>query len=276
MGEVVTDVSVDRRRLMEAEKIRAYNRQAWDVAVARGSEWSTPVSVDQIENARNGEWQLRLTPERFIPDSWFPPDLSGLEVLCLASGGGQQGPILAAAGATVTVLDNSPAQLAKDREVARREGLTILTVEGDMADLSILADVSFDLLLNPTSNLFVPDVRPVWHEAYRALRAGGLLLAGFVNPAVYIFDQRKADDGILEVRHKLPYSDLSSISAEERKDYEDDWQPYEFGHTLEDQIGGQIEAGFLISGFYEDVWRGTALAEYMPTFMATLAIKPDP
>jgi 2-polyprenyl-3-methyl-5-hydroxy-6-metoxy-1,4-benzoquinol methylase len=70
-------------------------------------------------------------------------------VLCLASGGGQQGPILAAAGARVTVFDNSPQQLAQDRFVARREGLTLETVEGDMRDLSVFADVSFDLIVHP-------------------------------------------------------------------------------------------------------------------------------
>jgi SAM-dependent methyltransferase len=260
---------------MDADKIRQYNRQAWNVAVARKSEWTIPVSIEQIEAARRGVWQIRLTPTKPAPASWFPADLSETAVLCLASGGGQQGPILAAAGATVTVLDNAPSQLAQDRKVARREGLAIQIIEGDIADLSMLADGSYDLVVNPTSNLFVPDVRPVWREAFRVLRKGGVLMAGFMNPAVYIFDQRLADQGVLQVRHKLPYSDLTSLDPEERKKYEDDWQPYEFGHTWEDQIGGQLEAGFVITGFYEDTWPGTALSDYMPTFAVTRATKPD-
>ena len=81
-------------------------------------------------------------------------------MLCLASGGGQQGPILAAAGANVTVFDNSPRQLAQDRLVADREGLAIETVLGDMADLSAFPDARFDLIVHPVSNVFVPDVRP--------------------------------------------------------------------------------------------------------------------
>src|SRR5205085_1973198 len=102
------------------------------------------------------------------PD-WFPP-VAGLEVLCLASGGGQQGPILAAAGARVTVFDNSPNQLAQDRLVADREGLALETVRGDMADLAAFPDARFDLIVHPCSNMFVPDVRPVWREAFRVLR----------------------------------------------------------------------------------------------------------
>ena len=128
--------------------------------------------------------------------------------------------------------------------------------------------------MHPTSNLFVPDVRPVWREAFRVLRAAGVLMAGFANPVLYIFDQQLADDGVLQVRHKLPYSDLTSLDPEQRKQYEDDLQPYEFGHTLEDQIGGQLDAGFVLTGFYEDVWPGMALAEYMPVFTATRAVKP--
>ena len=81
------------------------------------------------------------------------------------------------------MFDNSPQQLARDRLVAEREGLEIRTVQGDMRDLSAFADASFDLVFHPVSNLFCPEVRPVWREAYRVLRQGGILLAGFMNPA---------------------------------------------------------------------------------------------
>lgn len=256
-----------------ASEIRRYNRQAWDRAVARGSEWTIPVSAAEVAAARQGDWQIRLTPTRAVPRQWFPP-LAGCAVLGLAAGGGQQGPILATAGATVTIFDNSPQQLARDQQVAEREGLTIHTVEGDMADLSVFADERFDLVVHPCSNLFVPNVRPVWQEAFRVLRRGGALLAGFCNPTLYIFDQALADEGQLRVQHKLPYADTISLSAEERQRYLDDEQPLEFGHTLEDQIGGQLDAGFVLTGFYEDGWPGVALAEYMPIFIATRTVKP--
>lgn len=256
--------------------IRAYNREAWNRQVAEGNPWTIPVSPEVVAAARRGEWSVLLTPTISVPRAWFPP-LAGADVLCLASGGGQQGPIFAAAGAHVTVFDNSPMQLARDRAVAEREGLDIRTVEGDMADLSALADASFDLIFHPVSNIFARDVRPVWCEAYRVLRHGGALLAGFNNPDDYIFDLELLDrERRLEVRFKLPYSDTESLSDEALAAYLAKGWPLEFSHTLDDQIGGQLAAGFLLAGFYEDRDQPQAndlLSEYMPTFFATRAVK---
>jgi SAM-dependent methyltransferase len=253
--------------------VRDYNREAWDREVERGNEWTVPVGPDVIEAARQGRWEIVLTETKPVPKDWFP-DLQGADVLCLASGGGQQAPVLAAAGANVTVLDNSPGQLAQDRLVAEREGLALRTVEGDMADLSDFADESFGLVFHPVSNLFAPEVRPVWAEAFRVLRRGGSLLAGFLNPAVYIFDLELADSsGELRARYALPYADATSKSEEEVARQIERGEPLEFSHTLEDQIGGQIEAGFVIAGFYEDRHRDDPIAAHMPTYIATRAIK---
>lgn len=253
--------------------ILTYNRHAWDCQAEKGDRWTVPVGPEVIAAARRGSWQIVLTPTRPVPHAWFP-DLSNLEVLCLASGGGQQAPVLAAAGASVTVLDNSPAQLARDRLVADREGLAIRTVPGDMADLSAFADGSFGLVFHPCSNCFAPDVRPVWREAFRVLRPGGVLLAGFVNPALYLFDDALADRGELVVRHAVPYSDLTSLTEEERRRYTDKDQPLVFGHTLEDQIGGQTDAGFVLTGLFEDRDPAHPLARFLPTFLATRAVRP--
>ncbi len=144
--------------------IRAYNREKWDQQVEQGNPWTIPCTPEMIAAARKGDWTVLLTEQKPVPRSWFPHDLKGLDVLCLASGGGQQGPILAAAGANVTVFDNSPRQLEQDRMVARREGLVLITVEGDMRDLSVFGDESFDLVFHPISNVFCPEVRPVWRS----------------------------------------------------------------------------------------------------------------
>jgi len=216
--------------------IRKYNSLAWDREVERGNKWTIPVCEAVIAAARRGEWEILLTPSKPVPKAWFP-DPKDLDVLCLASGGGQQGPILAAAGANVTVLDNSPKQLEQDRHVAERHALHIATVETDMADLSGLSDQSFDLIVHPVSNCFIPDVRPVWAEAFRVLREGGMLLTGFSNPVTYLFDYDLADrTGVLQAKYTLPYSDLTSPTADERKKSTETGAPLEFSHTLERQI----------------------------------------
>lgn len=254
--------------------ILGYNQEAWDRQVEDGNEWTVPVGPDVIEAARRGEWEVLLTNTKPVPRAWFP-EMRGADVLCLASGGGQQGPVFAAAGARVTVLDNSPKQLAQDRLVAGCESLDLETIQGDMRDLSAFPDGSFDLVFHPVSNLFVPEVRPVWNEAFRVLRCGGTLLAGFLNPMVYIFDLDLADTtGELRVEYELPYAAATSLSEEELEGQLERGDPLESSHTLEDQIGGQTDAGFLISGFYEDRHLDDPIAAYMPTLVATRAIKP--
>ena len=255
--------------------IYQYNRRAWDRQVEKGNKWTVPVEPGVIEAARRGRWDVLLTPTKPVPRNWFP-ELDGLEVLCLASGGGQQGPVFATAGARVTVLDASPAQLARDRLVADREGLSLRTVEGDMADLSCFPDRSFGLIFHPCSNCFAPEIRPVWREAFRVLRVGGVLLAGFTNPALFIFDDSEAERGNLVVRHTLPYSDLGDLTDGERRRYTDEDEPLMYGHTLADQIGGQLDAGFQLGGFFEDVDPSHPLSKHMPAYIATRAIKSAP
>jgi SAM-dependent methyltransferase len=251
-----------------------HQRRAWDRQVELGNGWTVPVGPEVVEAARRGEWSVLLTEQKPVPRGWFPEQLAGLRILCLASGGGQQGPTFAAAGARVAVLDNSPAQLAQDAAVAEREGLDLETFEGDMADLSRFPEGSFDLVFHPVSNCFAASVRPVWREAFRVLRRGGLLLAGFNNPAMFIFDLEDGRQDRLEVKYRLPYSDLESLDDGERGRVLASGRPLEFGHTLEDQIGGQLDAGFRLTALYEDRHRDLRVAEFMPTYVATRAVKP--
>ncbi|CAN5744254.1 class I SAM-dependent methyltransferase [soil metagenome] len=253
-----------------------HNSAAWDKAVDENDNWTVPVGKDAIARARVGDWSIVLTPEKAVPRSWFG-EIEGKDVLCLASGGGQQAPILAAAGAAVTSFDNSAKQLEQDKFVAEREGLSIRIEQGDAADLSRFDDASFDLIFNPCSNLFMPDLRPIWSECFRVLRPAGHLLAGIIKPEVFIFDRAlEENEGILRVRHSLPYADETSLTEAELAELIEKGEPLEFSHTLESQIGGQIDAGFHIVGLFEDNWDGPTrvLNKYMPTFIATRALKP--
>ena len=252
---------------------RSYNRDAWNREVEGGqSRWTQPVGPDVIARARQQEFSILLTENIAVPQRWFPP-LKDADVLCLASGGGQQGPVLAAAGARVTVFDNSPAQLKQDQLVAERESLLIRTVEGDAADLSAFQDESFDLVFNPCSTVFMQDVRTVWKECYRVLRPRWILMTGSMNPVHYIFDLYKADEGILEVAHPIPYSDLTSIPKEDLEELMEKGLPIEFGHSLTDLLGGQCDAGFVLTDMYEDYMLDSPLHNYHPSYLATRAMK---
>ena len=254
--------------------VRAFNRAAWDAEVARGNRWTLPVDAATVARARQGDWSVVLTPARPVPREWFG-ELAGARVLALASGGGQQGPILAAAGARVTVYDNSPAQLGRDREVATREGLAIETIEGDMRDLGALADGAYDLVFMPCSHSFVPDVRPVWGECFRVLRPGGALLAGLVQTFALCTDEEAERKGEIRLVHRSPYSDLTCRPAARLAEQIRDHEPLAFGHSMADLIGGQLDAGFLLAGWLDDDWGGShPLDAILPAFVATRAIKP--
>jgi len=251
----------------------AHNRAAWDREVSSGNEWTGPVGPDVVARARAGDWSVVLIGYEPTPRDWFPADLSGAAILCLASGGGQQGPVLAAAGADVTVFDNSPGQLARDEEVAAREGLTVRTVLGDMRDLSAFADASFDVVFNPVSNVFCPELAPVWRESFRVLRQGGTLMTGFMNPDIFIFDVAALDEREeFVVRHRLPFTTLDLSGAERLRSYGDG--PIEYSHSLTEQIGGQLAAGFSLTHLVEAPHHADATSRYLPGYVATRATKP--
>lgn len=254
--------------------ITRHNSKAWDKKVERGSNYTKPVSSEIIEQSKLGQWEITVTTEKAVPRNWFPESIDGLHILCLASGGGQQGPILAAAGADVTVLGISMKQLEQDEMVAKREGLNLKTVHGDMSDLSMFEENYFDMVIHPVSNLFVKEIRPVWNEVSRVLRDKGILIAGFANPLLWIFDDEQERKGILDVKYSVPSSTLDHLSEEKIEEYINANETIEYAHTLEDQVQGQIDAGFVITGFYEDDFGGTRIIDnYIKTFIATRAVK---
>jgi len=258
--------------------VHDHNRRAWNLQSTEGCRWSTPFSDDEIARAAAGDWSVRLTPNRAVPAKWFPayPSLAGVCVLALACGGGQQVPIFAAAGAEVTSFDASDVQVAKDAEVCARHGLSARTMIGDMADLSALADGSFDMIFNPVSNVFAADLAPIWRECHRVLRPGGALLCGFMNPAFFLFDHAWLEEsGELCGVHPLPYSDLEHGDPEELAAQLEAGLSLEFSHSWEAQLGGQIEAGFAVAGFFEDDWDedSTRLQGWMKMYAATRAVR---
>ena len=252
-----------------------HNRRAWNQGAMADSVWARPVDEATIARARAGTWEVLLTPKTPVPRAWFG-SFVGKDVLCLASGGGQQAPIFAAAGARVVSFDLSDEQLRKDQLVAEHHGLSVRCFRGDMTDLGCFPDASFDLIFHPASNVFVADLKPVWRECHRVLRPDGALLSGFMNPSVFLFDHDEADaTRQLVVRYALPYSDQASLPPVKLQAKLDAQEPLEFSHSLSAQIGGQIEAGFVIAGLYEDHWFDDTwlFSNVSPICIATRAIR---
>ena len=243
------------------------NAETIDRWIREGWEWGRPTSHETYENALKGEWDVLLTPTKPVPHEWFG-ELRGKKVLGLASGGGQQMPIFAALGAACTVLDYSPLQLESERLVAEREGYEIRIVRGDMTKPLPFADGEFDLIFHPVSNCYVEEVRPIWRECFRVLKPGGTLLSGTDHFLNYIVDGEER-----QIVNTLPFNPLKNPAQMQQLRDED--AGVQFSHSLEEQIGGQLEAGFALLALYEDTNGEGRLHEMrIPTFLAMRAVKP--
>lgn len=249
------------------------NSQTIDRWVEEGWEWGIPLTHQQFLAAKNGSWNMLLTPVKPVPKSWYPP-LEGKKILGLASGGGQQMPVFAALGAECTVLDYSRRQLESDRMVARREGYRIEIVCADMTKPLPFPDQCFDLIFHPVANCYIEDVMHVWRECYRILKPGGLLMAGLDNGINFLFDE-ESEGGERVIQHSLPFNPLKDERLMAMLQANDDG--VQFSHTLEEQIRGQLQAGFQLLDLYEDTNGSGFLHEHgVPTFWATLAQKGSP
>ena len=242
------------------------NAETIDSWVKDGWEWGKSISHEVYEKALGGEWDVLLTPTKPVPHAWFG-EMRGKRILGLACGGGQQMPVFTALGAVCTVLDYSEQQLKSEYDVAAREGYAIDCVRADMTKPLPFADETFDLIFHPVSNCYVEEVEPIWRECYRVLKPGGVLLAGLDNGINFLFDE-----GGLTVTHKLPFNPLKDEELLKQGLANNDG--VQFSHTLEEQIGGQLRAGFMLTDVYEDTDGFGLLHEYnIPTFWATRAVK---
>ncbi len=245
----------------------AINAETIDRWVEEGWEWGIPISHADFERAKRDDWHILLTPTKPAPRAWFPP-LEGARVLGLAAGGGQQMPVLTALGARCTVLDYSERQIASERLVAEREGYEIETVRADMTKPLPFADGSFDLIVHPVSNCYIREVEPVWRECFRVLKPGGLLMAGLDNGFNFLFEEDEPD----RVVNALPFDPLENPAMLEILRHED--CGVQFSHTIGEQIGGQLRAGFRLLDVYDDTNGSGFLDEHgVPCFWATLAKK---
>jgi SAM-dependent methyltransferase len=214
-----------------------HNRRAWDERVRGRKAHTNPATEKEFQNP------LAVVDAR----GWLGGDVRGKRLLCLASGGGYQSVLFAAAGAIVTVVDISPEMLALDHKLADERGLRITTVEASMDDLPMLDTASFDIVSQPVSTCYVPDISLVYREVARLLAPGGIYVSQHKNPASLQADLSATGDGYLlrETYYRtgpLPRAVPSRIREAET---------LEFLHTIEDIVGGLCRAGFVIEDLRE-------------------------
>jgi len=219
--------------------IHEHNRRAWDALVAQGQRFTRP--------ARDEEFQNPLAS--VDAQGWLGPSIAGRRVLCLASGGGKHGPLYAAAGAIVTVVDISPEMLALDRQVAAERGLEVRTVEASMDDLVAMPSAGFDIVIHPVSTCYVPDVLAVYREVARVLVAGGLYVSQHKQPASL---QAAVEPSPRGYELTEPYYRVGPLPASTPSPHREPGT-LEFLHRWEDLVGGMCRSGFVIEDLIEPV-----------------------
>ena len=225
------------------------NRKAWNNEVEKHNFWTLPISEAQIENARNGNPEIWVTPFKTVPLSWIE-DLKGENVLLACSGGGQQTPVLAAFGANVTTLDISDNQLQQDRTTLQKYGLNAHLVRANVLDMP-LPDHSFKAVIMPQAMNFIDDPDKLYSEVKRVLVPGGTFIFGTANPILYAFDER-IQERKLKIRYTIPFSHTKSLSPKALASRIEKADTLEFSHTLDTILGLLTEKGFSITGFYTD------------------------
>ncbi len=180
-------------------------------------------------------------------DGWLGPSVAGLRVLCLASGGGRQSALYAAAGARVTVVDISPEMLALDRQVAAERNLEVRTVEASMDDLGMFAEGDFDLVVQPVSTCYVADVAVVYREIARVMSAGGLYISQHKQPASL---QAAVEPSAGGYELTEPYYRTGPLPAVVGSSHREAGT-LEFLHRWTELLGGLCRAGFVIEDLLE-------------------------
>lgn len=257
-------------------KYTKINEQEWNKIVEAGSEWTKPISHEKLIENSNNNFKLYLSPCIPIPRNWFPDSIKGLKILGLACGGGQQMPILTVNGADCTVFDISENQLEQDKLVMERENIKYNIVHGDITEKFPFDDESFDIIVLAFCNVYIQDMQFIWDESYRVLKNDGIMISTLDNGINCLFNNQYNEPLIVE--NKLPLNPLEKESVHEvsYKEFKDR-KLYIFSHTLEDDIRGQLKAGFTLIDLFEDRDKldveGFLIKKYIPQYINTLSKK---
>ncbi len=209
------------------------NKHAWDRFAAENYPLARPAGEKEIKNPT------------FItnPWGWIGHDIKGKRVLCLAAGGGKHSVLFALAGADTTVVDISPGMLEMDRQYANERGLTMRIIEGSMDNLPMLETAEFDVVIQPVSTCYVPDITTVYREAARLTKPGGLYISQHKQPASLQSGVRPIGVGYVVQEPYYRSGPLPPVSGTNPVREEG---AQEFLHKWDDILGGLCRNGFVI------------------------------
>jgi SAM-dependent methyltransferase len=257
----------------ERDAVLAHNARAWDRLASGGAALARPAADEAFADPRT--W---LGSGGTAGRNWLPDQFDGLEVLCLAAGGGKHGPLYAAAGARVTVVDLSPAMLDLDRQVARERRIDMEILQGSMDDLSMLAAARYDLVIHPVSTCYVPDVGRVFREVARVTRPGGRYVSQHKSPVSLQASVEPGIGGRYELLH--PQTGSGPLPAQPPSRLRETGTQ-EFIHSLMSLLGGICAAGFTIEDVCEPEHAHPAVAAgsfahraaFIPPYIRILALR---
>lgn len=216
---------------------RDHNRRAWDQLARAGKRFTRAA----------GDEEFHQPLAQLDGSGWLGSSLQGKKLLCLAAGGGRHAPLYAAAGADVTVIDISAAQLELDREVAAERELDLRTLEASMDDMPMLADAEFDIVVHPVSTCYVPDIIAVFREIARITCQGGLYISQHKQPASLQADVQPSVAGYELVEPYDRSGPLPPVSGSPHREE----GTLEFLHRWESLVGGMCRSGFMIEDLVE-------------------------
>ena len=217
----------------------AHNRRAWDLMVDRKNRFTRPARDEDFRD-----------PLRSVDAaSWLGGDIKGKQVLCLAAGGGRQSALYAAAGAVVSVVDISAAMLELDREVASERKLSVKTFETSMDDLSMFSDGQFDIVIQPVSTCYLPDLKKVYNEVARVTRFHGLYISQHKQPTSLQADQKATAQGCLVQEPYFRDGPLPPVTGSSHREP----GTLEYLHRWEELVGLMCRSGFVIEDLVEPV-----------------------
>ena len=248
------------------KKYQEINSQVIDQWAKQGWKWAQPISHADFIKAKDGDYDVLLTPNKRVPHFWLG-DLRGKKILGLACGGAQQMPVFSALGGECTVFDNSAAQLASEKLVAEKEGYKIRIVKGDMSSALPFADEEFDLVFFPVANCYIEETDSLFLECARVLKKGGVLLSGLDIGINFLFDETES-----KLINALPFNPLKNPEQMKQLNIEKDG--IQFSHSIEEDISGQLKAGFVLKDIFEDTNDEGPLKEaHVACYLATYSIK---